>query len=134
MAASFFLLAPYIAVEATLSLVGSEHPETTWIGIAPTAVTFVLEPPLGYWKRRVGSRLGSAATAGEGTQNLLCAYLAGAVMLSLVANTVAGVWWLDGAVALVIAAWALVEGRRTLRGEGCQCAAPADAGCIPPAP
>jgi hypothetical protein len=30
-------------------------------------------------KRRIGGRLGSSATAGEGTQNLLCAYLAVAV-------------------------------------------------------
>jgi hypothetical protein len=44
--------------------------------------------------------LGSAATAGEGTQNLLCAWLAIAVLTGLIANTLLGAWWLDGAVAL----------------------------------
>ena len=38
-------------------------------------------------KRRIGARLGSAATAGEGMQNLLCAYLAMAVFAGLAANT-----------------------------------------------
>ena len=61
-------------------------------------------------KRRIGARLGSSATAGEGTQNLLCAYLAMAVFAGLAANTLLGAWWLDGVVALGIAGWAVVEG------------------------
>jgi hypothetical protein len=36
----------------------------------------VFEPALGTAKRRIGARVGSSATAAEGTQNLLCAYLA----------------------------------------------------------
>jgi divalent metal cation (Fe/Co/Zn/Cd) transporter len=67
----------------------------------------------------LGQRLGSAATAGEGTQNLLCAYLAGAVFIGLVANTAFGWWWLDGAVALLIAVWAVREGRATWHGAAC---------------
>jgi hypothetical protein len=44
-------------------------------------------PALGMAKRRLGARLDSAATAGEGNQNLLCAYLAAAVLVGLLANT-----------------------------------------------
>jgi divalent metal cation (Fe/Co/Zn/Cd) transporter len=120
-AVSFFLLAPYIAVEGVQGLASGSRPETSWVGIALTAGTFLLEPPLGVAKRRLGARLGSAATAGEGTQNLLCAYLAGAVFLGLVANTVLGWWWLDGAVALLIAVWAVQEGQCTWRGATCPC-------------
>ncbi len=65
-----------------------------------TAGTAVFEPALGLAKRRIGARLGSAATAGEGTQILLCAYLAVAVFAGLAANTLLGAWWLDGVVAL----------------------------------
>jgi divalent metal cation (Fe/Co/Zn/Cd) transporter len=61
-------------------------------------------------KRRIGARLGSPATAGEGTQNLLCAYLAIAVFAGLAANTLWGAWWLDSMIALGIAGWAVVEG------------------------
>lgn len=121
-AVSFFLLGPYIAVEGVQGLVTGDRPGTSWVGIALTAGTFVLEPPLGIAKRRLGRALGSAATAGEGTQNLLCAYLAGAVLAGLLANTVLGWWWLDGGVALFIAAWAVWEGRASWRGAACACA------------
>ena len=72
-------------------------------------------PALGVAKRRLGARLGSAATAGEGTQNLLCAYLAAAVL----ANTILGWWWLDPVVALGIAALAVRESTEAWRGEEC---------------
>ena len=123
-AISFFLLAPYIAVEAAHALVAGTHAETSVVGIILTAGTAVLEPPLGLAKRRIGARLGSVATAGEGSQNMLCAYLAVAVLVGLVANTVLGVWWLDGIVAIGIAGWAILEGRRAWSGISCTCAAP----------
>jgi hypothetical protein len=122
-AVSFFLLAPYIAVEAVWGLLNSDRVQTTVVGLVLTAGTAIFEPALGTAKRRIGSRLGSAATAGEGTQNLLCAYLAIAVFAGLLSDTLLGAWWLDGAVALCISAWAVVEGRRAWAGQGCPCAA-----------
>jgi hypothetical protein len=38
--------------------------------------SFVTMPLLGRAKRRIGERIGSVATSGEGAQNLLYAYLA----------------------------------------------------------
>jgi divalent metal cation (Fe/Co/Zn/Cd) transporter len=121
-AVSFFLLAPYIAAEAIRALATADHAETSIAGLVLTAGTAILEPGLGIAKRRIGTRLGSAATAGEGTQNLLCAYLAMAVFAGLAANTLFGAWWLDGTVALGIAGWAVVEGRRAWAGRSCACA------------
>jgi divalent metal cation (Fe/Co/Zn/Cd) transporter len=72
---------------------------------------------LGLAKRRLGERLGSAATVGEGTQNLLCAYLA--VLAGLVLNMLFGIWWLDPAIALLIAGFAVKKGRQALRGDAC---------------
>src|SRR5881392_4106165 len=118
-AVSFFLLAPYIAVEAIRSLAGGDHPQTSVLGIAVTASSVVLMPALGVAKRRLGARLGSGATAGEGTQNLLCAAQGAAVLLGLAANAAVDAWWLDGAVALGLAAFAVKEGREAWRGEGC---------------
>ena len=128
-AVSFFLLAPYIAVEAIHALVVGDRAETSIVGLVLTAGTAVLEPALGVTKRRIGARLGSSATAGEGTQNLLCAYLAMAVFAGLAANTLLGAWWLDDAVALGIAAWAVVEGRRAWAGKSCACAGQPGAQC-----
>ena len=121
-AASFFLLAPYIAAESIRALATGDRAETSIAGLVLTAGTALFEPALGLAKRRIGARLGSAATAGEGTQNLLCAYLAIAVFVGLAANTLLGAWWLDGTVALGIAAWAVIEGRRAWAGTTCGCA------------
>jgi divalent metal cation (Fe/Co/Zn/Cd) transporter len=73
---------------------------------------------LGQMKHRLGARLDSAATAGEGTQNILCAYLAGAVLIGLLGNTLFGLWWLDPIAAFVVAGLAVQEGRESWRGEG----------------
>ncbi len=121
-AISFYLLAPYLAAEATWGLITGDRAETSIAGLVLTAGTAIFEPALGVAKRRIGARLGSGATAGEGTQNLLCAYLAIAVFVGLAANTLFGAWWLDGAVALGIAGWAVIEGRRAWAGQGCACA------------
>jgi divalent metal cation (Fe/Co/Zn/Cd) transporter len=120
-AVSFYLLAPYIAAEAIWGLINGDRAETSIAGLVLTAGTAIFEPALGVAKRRIGARLGSAATAGEGTQNLLCAYLAIAVFIGLAANTLFGAWWLDGAVALGIAGWAVIEGRRAWAGQSCAC-------------
>lgn len=54
-----------------------------------------------------GARLDSRATIGEGVQNMLCAYLAAAVLAGLLANTWFGLWWADPIIALGIAALAV---------------------------
>jgi divalent metal cation (Fe/Co/Zn/Cd) transporter len=121
-AVSFFLLAPYIAYEATRALLVEHHAETTWLGIGLSVGTLCICPWLGRMKLHLGERLGSAATAGEGRQNLICSYLAAGVLIGLLANTLFGLWWLDPTVALGIAALAVREGRRAWRGESCDCA------------
>lgn len=118
-ALQFFLLAPYVTAEALHKLVTGEQAETSWLGIALVTTSLVGMPALGIAKRRLAGTLGSTATRGEGTQNLLCAYLAAAVLVGLLGNTFLGLWWLDPAAALVVAAVALREGVETWRGEGC---------------
>jgi hypothetical protein len=60
-------------------------------------------PTLGIAKQRLADQLGSAATAGEGRQNTLCANLAGALLVGLLANALVGACWLDPAVGLPLA-------------------------------
>lgn len=123
-ASQFFLLAPYVGVEAVLALMSGEHPATSWLGIGLAVTSLVGMPVLGVAKRRIGERLGSVATKGEGAQNLLCAYLAGALLVGLLGNALFGAWWLDPAVALLIAVVAVREGVLAWRGEGCGCCEP----------
>jgi divalent metal cation (Fe/Co/Zn/Cd) transporter len=121
-AGSFFLLAPYVAYEAIDRLASGQGPETQTLGIVLTASSIVGMPLLGYAKLRLGRRLDSRATTGEGLQNLLCAGQAAAALLALV--TAGALPWLDPVSALVIAAIAGKEGLELWRGEG-SCCSPA---------
>ncbi len=123
-AVQFFILAPYVGFEATQALVTGERPDVSWVGIALAAGSVVLMPLLGVAKQRLADQMGSAATKGEGRQNMLCAYLAGALLVGLLGNALLGAWWLDPAVGLLIAALAVREGLEAWRGEGCCVAAP----------
>jgi hypothetical protein len=71
-AIQFFLLAPYVAFEAVRHLVTGAEPEVSVLGMALTATSLVGMPLLGLAKQRLAHTLGSAATKGEGQQNLLC--------------------------------------------------------------
>jgi divalent metal cation (Fe/Co/Zn/Cd) transporter len=120
-AGSFGLLVPYFLYEAIHRLVAGSHVEANVLGIAVTASAIVLMPALGYAKLRLARRLGSAATAGEGTQNLLCAAQA-AVALVALAGAGTGVALLDPLGALVISAIAVRECVALWRGESDCCA------------
>jgi len=120
-AVQFFLLAPYVTAEALHKLLTAEAAETSWLGIALVTTSLIGMPVLGIAKRRLAVTLGSAATRGEGTQNLLCAYLAAAVLVGLLGNTLFGLWWLDPLAALVVAGVALREGIETWRGKSDCC-------------
>ncbi|WP_217922282.1 peptidoglycan DD-metalloendopeptidase family protein [Miltoncostaea oceani] len=123
-AIQFLVLAPYVGVESLRAIVTRERPDASVVGIALAAAGLAVMPYLGIAKARLADRLGSAATRGEGRQNLLCAYLAGALLLGLVGNMAFGAWWLDPAVGLLIAGVAVREGIEAWRGT----AAPASPG------
>jgi divalent metal cation (Fe/Co/Zn/Cd) transporter len=125
-AIQFFLLAPYVAFEAIQALATGERPDASWVGIGLAAASLVTMPLLGRAKLRIGERIASVATKGEGQQNLLCAYLSAALLAGLLGNALLGAWWLDPAAALAIAAVAVREGVESWRGEGC-CAPPPSA-------
>ncbi len=121
-AIQFFILAPYVAFESVQALVTGEHADVSWLGIGLASASLVLMPYLGIAKQRLADQLGSAATKGEGRQNMLCAYLAGALLIGLLGNALVGAWWLDPVVGLLIAVVAVREGVEAWRGEGCTCA------------
>ncbi|MGH3223417.1 MAG: hypothetical protein ACRDPY_32820 [Streptosporangiaceae bacterium] len=119
-AVSFWLLAPYIAAQSVADLLTRHHADATLIGIVLTAVALLEMPLLGYTKHKLGVRLGSGATTGEGTQNYLCGAQAAAVLLVLAITTAwPGGWWLDPVIGLGIAAVAVLEGTGAWRGEDC---------------
>jgi divalent metal cation (Fe/Co/Zn/Cd) transporter len=125
-AVQFFLLAPYVAFESVKVLLSGEHPDVSWVGIGLSVGSVIFMPMLGIAKERLADQLGSAATKGEGRQNILCAYLAGALFVGLLGNALLDAWWLDPVVGLLIAAVAVREGLDAWRGEGCCVSSPLD--------
>jgi divalent metal cation (Fe/Co/Zn/Cd) transporter len=120
-AISFYVLAAYVTVEATRSLIGGHEPRASWVGIGLAAFTAPTMPLLATAKRRLGHKLGSSATVQEASQTQLCAYLSIALLIGLGANAVLGWWWADPVAALAIAAVALREGRASWQGDSCDC-------------
>ena len=118
-AATFFVLAAYVGIEAVRTLAGGDHPRTSWVGIGLAAFTAPTMPLLARTKRQIGAKLSSAAAVKEASQTQLCAYLSIALLIGLGANAIAGWWWADPLTALAIAGVAAREGRQSWRGEGC---------------
>jgi divalent metal cation (Fe/Co/Zn/Cd) transporter len=122
-AGSFLLLVPFFVYEAAHRLIAGSEPTTSMLGIAVTGSAIVLMPALGWVKLRLGERLGSSATAGEGIQNLMCAAQATAALIALI-GAAAGLGVIDPIAALVVAAIAAKESVALWRGEGDECCAP----------
>lgn len=122
-AGSFLALVPVFCFEAIRRLVDGGTASSSAIGIAVTASAIVLMPGLGWAKMRLGRRLSSAATAGEGIQNLICAVQAAAALVALVGAS-AGLGVLDPLAALLVSALAARESVTLWRGEEDDCCAP----------
>lgn len=118
-ALSFFALAGYVTIESIRSLLGAETAGSSTAGIILAAVSLVVMPLLSYAQRRAGRELGSASAVADSHQTLLCTYLSGVLLVGLLLNYLFGWSWADPAVALVIAAVAVKEGRTAWRGEHC---------------
>jgi Cation efflux family len=122
-AGSFLLLVPFFVYEAIHRLIVGSDTTSSTLGIAVTASAIVLMPLLGQTKLKLGQRLGSRATAGEGIQNLMCAAQAAAALIALVGAS-AGLGVIDPIAALVVAAIAATESVELWRGEQDDCCAP----------
>jgi divalent metal cation (Fe/Co/Zn/Cd) transporter len=117
--ASFLILAAYIGFDAVKSLVLSEPPEASYLGIAIAALSLVVMPVLARAKRRVAASLNSRAMLADSRQTDICAYLSAILLGGLVLNALFGWWWADPAAALVMLPIIVKEGIEGLRGETC---------------
>jgi hypothetical protein len=82
----------FITAESARDLADGHHADATVAGIVLAAVALLVMPLPGWAKHRLAAGLGSPATAGEGTQNYLCAAPA-------VTAAWPGVWWADPSLA-----------------------------------
>jgi len=115
----FFLLSPYLTLQSLRDLLGGHAVTTSALGLVVTAASLVVMPALGRAKQRLGAQSNSGATSGEGLQNLMCDAQAGAVLIGLATTTTLGWSWLDPAIGLLLAGWAIYEGIEAWQGEDC---------------
>ena len=110
---AFVALAAYLAVQSALVLTAGYRPGHSVLGIAWTAVTAAVMFALAAGKARTGRELGNPVLATEGRVTLVDGILAAAVLVGLVLNAAAGLWWADPLAALVIVVYALREAERS---------------------
>ena len=118
---SFLLLAAFVAYESLASLVTRQPPRVSYFGMAFSALCLIVMPLLARAKRRVASRLHSAALEADARQSSICAYLAAILLGGLALNALFGWWWADPLAALVMVPIIAKEGYEALRGETCAC-------------
>ena len=106
-------------MEITVNGEKREVPAESWPGILLAVASLIVMPGLAFWKLRAAREIGSRALRAEARETLACAYLSFALLLGLVANAVAGLWWADPVAALAMVPWLVKEGREGLSGEGC---------------
>jgi Cation efflux family len=71
-AATFFLLAAYITVEAGTGLLGGEQPDTSTVGLVLSVLSLLVMPTLAYWKQRTGREMGSRALVADAAETWVC--------------------------------------------------------------
>lgn len=127
---SFFGLAAFVTIDAVRALLGVGEARHSTVGIVLAVMSLVIMPLLSWAQRRAGRELGSISAVADSRQTLLCTYLSAVLLAGLVLNSAFGWWWADPLAALVIAVFAVKEGRDAWRGETC-CSPLGTAGSVP---
>lgn len=118
-AVAFFALAAWVVATSLVTLLTRIEAEHSPAGIVIAALSVVVMPFLSLAERRAGRELGSATAVADSKQTLICTYLSAAVLVGLVLNSLFGWWWADALAGLVIAVFAVREGREAWRGDAC---------------
>ncbi|WP_082095896.1 cation transporter [Demequina flava] len=118
-AVAFFALAAVVTADAVRSLVFGAPPETSSVGIVLAAVSLAIMPTAAWFERKTGEELGSPTAVADARQLILCSYLSAALLVGLLLNATLGWWWADPIAAIVIAGFAIREGREAWKGDGC---------------
>jgi divalent metal cation (Fe/Co/Zn/Cd) transporter len=113
-AATFFLLAAYIAVEAVTSLLGQEEPDRSTVGLVLSVLSLVIMPALAYMKQRTGRQMGSRALVADAAETWVCSYLSLALLAGVGLHVLFGWWWADPVGALAMLPIILWQGWETL--------------------
>jgi divalent metal cation (Fe/Co/Zn/Cd) transporter len=116
-----FVLAAVVGLTSILALAGKMQPEASPLGIAITVAALLVMPLLAWQKRKLARRTQNNALAADAVQSATCAYLAGITLAGLALNAAFHLAWTDSVAALAAIPILIVEGRRAMRGQSCNC-------------
>jgi len=117
-AVTFFILAAYVTIEGTRSLVTGDTPDHSVVGIVLLAASVVVMPLLAAAKTRVGHRLGGdRLILADAAETRICVLLSISTLAGLTLYAITGATWLDPVAGFVIALFAINEGREAWEGE-----------------
>jgi len=107
---AYLVVSAYIFIDAVISILHSEHPEKTVLGIIFIIITVLVMLVLGLIKRQIGKQMKSETVLADAKFTLIDGALAGAVLVGLALNALFGFWWADQTMALFLSGVAFREG------------------------
>jgi len=114
---TFFLLAAYVTFTSIRNLLAETVSEVSLIGIALTCLSVLIMPYLAHLKMSTGRKLRSRLLMADAKETQLCAWLSVSTLAGLVAFYFFSWNWVDSVASLVIAVFAIIEGREAWAGE-----------------
>jgi divalent metal cation (Fe/Co/Zn/Cd) transporter len=116
-AVTFFVLAAYVTIEGTRSLIAGETPDNSVVGIVLLASSCIVMPLLAAAKTKVGNQLADPLILADAAETRICVLLSISTLAGLVLYAITGAAWLDPVAGFVIALFAINEGREAWEGE-----------------
>jgi divalent metal cation (Fe/Co/Zn/Cd) transporter len=113
-AATFFLLAVYIAYDSIIGLIRHSEPLTSPVGIVLAALSLLVMPALAFAKQRLGKQMGSTALVADSKETWVCSYLSLSLLLGIGLFASFGWWWADPIGALAMLPVIIWQGWETL--------------------
>lgn len=109
-AATFYLLAAYVAFESISDLIAQNKAGESLIGIILNIVALAVMVPTAIAQRHTGRALGNPVLTAQSTETWMSNALSISVLAGLGLNAFLGWWWADPIAALVVAALAAYSG------------------------
>lgn len=114
---SFFVLAGYVIIESVRRLLINSMPEVSEVGIGLTLASVLIMPWLAHQKISTGKALQSRLLMADAMETRLCAWLSVSTLAGLITFAIFGWNWVDSIASLVVAWFAITEGREAWAGE-----------------
>lgn len=109
-AISFFVLAAYVGFRSISDILTQSKAEPSIIGIVWNIIALFVMVPVALIQKDIGKTIKNKVITAQAYQTWLSNYLSLALLVGLGVNALLGWWWVDPAIALLLAGYAIHEG------------------------